>query len=195
MKNKSTLFVFIVLYSINLFSNNKFNSKYLLNLNQNNAISLSKLMDNKIGIGFVFFSPTCPICQNHILELNMLYEKYVNKGLEIALVLPQSLYLSKSQIINTIDSLTIKIPVFLDKKNKLTNYLHATVMPQAILIDQNFKIKYSGQISNKFISIGVKKSSNIEYFFENALDDFIQHRSIKNSINQPVGCIIEKFER
>ncbi|QQR97230.1 MAG: redoxin domain-containing protein [Sphingobacteriales bacterium] len=155
---------------------------------------LKKWNHNKNGAILVFFSTTCPICLNHIIELDSIYNICKRKNIGMYLILPHSLYLRSNEIKIFKDSLNINIPIVIDKKNKITEYNKATVMPQAMLLDSNRVLKYKGQITNKFVTLGVRKNHTITNYLNNALDSYLKKQPIDIEYTEPMGCVIEKYK-
>lgn len=196
MKQIISLFFFILILSSISIGKTKTKRfpKSLYNLETNETNRLNKWNSTKNGAILVFFSTTCPICLNHIIELDSIYNICKKNNFGMYLILPHTLYLTSKEITKFRDSLNIKIPILVDKKNKTIDCLHVTVLPDAILFDSAYSILYNGQITNKFINLGIRKATNISYYLEGALNCYLQDKTIEIKNTEPIGCKIEKYK-
>ena len=85
-----------------------------------------------------------------------------------------------------------RIEVKIDKKNKLSKLIGASVTPEAFLICRDSgKILFHGAIDNWFYSLGKKRSVITANYFEDALKQLLNNEKIRVPFAQPVGCYIE----
>ncbi len=186
----SIILLFIIYFNSNSIGKNI----KLYDVDSNTHISINHIAKESKGIILVFYSNSCPICLNHTFELNQIYSQSKLEDVSMYLVIPESLLLSMKEIKTIKDSINIEAPILIDKKNKLVKKLGATTFPQTFLLDTMMNIQYNGQITNKYVSIGVRKATNhATNYLLNALKNYTMGEPIHPAITIPMGCKIESY--
>jgi peroxiredoxin len=164
---------------------------YDINLNtlSNESINLSKIKESRGAVLF-FMSPECPICQNYSLTINDIIEKYKDKNIGFYGIFPGTYYKSE-QVQKYLDDYKMEFIPLLDKKFLLTKNIHATVMPEAFVLDASGNILYHGCIDNWFYSLGHHRSVITEYYVVDALENLINNNGKVVNNTEAIGCFIE----
>ncbi|HIO72265.1 MAG TPA: redoxin domain-containing protein, partial [Flavobacteriales bacterium] len=152
------------------------------------SISLREFADIKARV-FVFLSPDCPISQRYAPVLNRLHNLFDRQGILFYGVIPGPLveYETKDHFIKDHQ---LNFPVLIDTYYSLTNLINAKVTPQAIVVDQNGKISYSGRIDNWFISRGKKRNVVTDDNLKNAIHALIHDQPVTTPRTEAIGCYI-----
>ncbi len=144
--------------------------------------------DNKAIKVYFFLDTDCPICQKYEGTFKHLIKKYDKNNIQFLFVFSE---LESEDDINqfcTYNQISKK-NILIDKNKIHQKKLNATTTPQAI-ITFNDKIKYSGLINDRFITIGSERPPKINYV-EKALLNILQNEDVEIPITQPVGCVME----
>ncbi len=140
---------------------------------------------------FIFISPECPLCQNYsrvIKQLKTTYDHQVN----FYGVVPGTAY-TRADITSFSEKYSIGINFFIDQDKQLTKYLHATVTPQVILLDNNGRMIYSGAIDDWMVATGKKKLRASQHFLEDAITLRLQNAVVKIKKTKAFGCKINDY--
>lgn len=169
MKKKSSLLIIFIFVNILLFGKN-----------DEDSFNIEKKYKT-----YVFFSTTCPICIYYSKTINEFAEKY--KSVEFVYVYTGGY--SKKQIKEFNRTYSINISFINDCKQKLLNKLKGTTTPEVFLVEGD-SILYSGLIDDSFFDIGRRKSANITYYLQDAIEEVLSNQPIKIKKTIPVGCLI-----
>lgn len=140
---------------------------------------------------FVFLSPECPLCKNYSNKLNDLNKQYENQVMMYGII-PGKAY-STAAVKEFIQQYNIQFPLLIDHDKKLTAYLHASVTPQAILLNNENNLIYKGAIDNWAVSLGKQKLQTTEFFLRDALQQSISNKTVLIKRTKAVGCIINDY--
>jgi hypothetical protein len=78
----------------------------------------------------------------------------------------------------------------IDGARTVANHAHASVTPQAIVVDRAGSIRYSGRINNFYASLGRPRQQVTEHDLRDALDAVLAGRPVPKPETQPLGCYI-----
>jgi thiol-disulfide isomerase/thioredoxin len=140
---------------------------------------------------FVFLSPECPLCKNYMPVLNALQLQY-RQTVKMTGIIPGRCYHSA-----TVTAFAKKyktgFPLLIDPVKKLTNYLHASVTPEVVLLNNNYELVYKGAIDNSVKQLGIKRWQATENYLAYAITQYLQHNSIAVKRIKATGCLINDF--
>ena len=165
------------------------NDQFTLNSTDEKQFSFDELTNNK-GSVFIFLDYECPLSQNYTHKINELSDKYEKENIAFYGVFP-NLPANNADVKMFKRKYNMDIIFLGDPEKKLTNYLEATVTPEAILVDSNKNTLYSGRIDNWATALGVKRQVTTSHELDDAINNFINNKEIKVKKTEPVGCIIE----
>ncbi len=175
----------MILFSLQLF----YHSVSLFNASNQSDLQLN-ISSDKPGL-FIFLSPECPLCKNYSSTLNTLYQEFSNDILFYG-VIPGKAYTTK-EVQAFQSTYKISFPLLIDSNKILSNYLHATITPQAILLDGKQHLLYKGAIDNWAVSLGKQRLKPTEDYLKDAIKESVQHRLITIKRTQAVGCKINDY--
>jgi len=141
---------------------------------------------------FIFLSPECPICKNYMPTLNTLQKQY-GKTVKMIGIIPGRTY--SNIIVNAFAQKHKMIfPLRIDTKKEISNYLHASITPEVVLLNSRYELVYRGAIDNSIKQLGGLKSRQAtENYLEDAINKYLQHGSIVVKRVKAVGCLINDF--
>jgi hypothetical protein len=141
--------------------------------------------DAKSATVIVFLSAQCPCSHSHIQHLKTLKEKYPEvKFIGIHSNVDETLSMSE----NYFKNLKLTFEVIQDEQAKIANIFKALKTPHAYLISKSGEILYAGGVTNSS-DLG---TSSAEYFLDQALNEFMQKKSITKKLTRVLGCIISR---
>jgi thiol-disulfide isomerase/thioredoxin len=139
---------------------------------------------------FIFFSPSCPLCQSYSLTLRELEAKFKNQKVKfIGVFFPE--IVDNETIKKFLNTYQIDFEILLDKKFKLAKTLKAQITPEVFVINQNSALVYSGKIDNWAYSLGKKRVKATEFYLQDAIESTLQNRPVPIAKTEAVGCFIE----
>ncbi len=163
----------------------------LNNPHKNKITSLDFSTYTQSLVLFIFLSPECPLSQNYSVALNELYLHY-KAEVKVYGIFPGKAY-KNNEITKFISKYTIRFPVFVDTEKKLTNYLHASVTPEVILLTTQSLLIYRGAIDNRVQDLGVKRVKVTNYYLKDAIEQTVQKKHVLLKRTSAVGCLINEF--
>ncbi|MEO5889805.1 MAG: redoxin domain-containing protein [Ferruginibacter sp.] len=173
--------------SLRLF--NKISSFELLDAGQQKKARLD--IDGKPLSLFIFLSPECPLCQNYTKTINGLSKKF-GPQLNLFGIVPGNAYTAK-EVTGFANKYQATFPIFIDKKQQLTHYLKATVTPQAILLDNQGNLVYSGAIDDWVQGLGKKRLNVNEHYVQDAIEQSLKPELVKIKTTKAFGCKINDY--
>lgn len=156
------------------------------------AFDPEELKKNKASV-FIFLSPDCPLCQGYVPTIKKLMEGASADSIRFYAVFPGKGY-SDEEVKKFFTSSDLQMAYFIDDTFMLTDFMKATITPQAFIVDRAGQVIYGGRIDNWAYEIGKKRTVISEHDLENALNDVRAGRKVKMKSTEAVGCIIEKKE-
>lgn len=142
---------------------------------------------------YIFFSETCPICQNITLNLKAVHAQFQNKGIAFAAVFPNTNVSDEKSIEKFSKKYKLPFEHKLDAQQALTKKYNATVTPEVIVVNSlTDEVLYRGKIDNGFESIGKKRTVITEHYLSDALQSILESKPINIKETKPVGCFIIK---
>ena len=140
---------------------------------------------------FVFLSPECPLCQNYTLVLNQLSHHYAGKIAIYGIVPGKTV--ERSELTAFSEKYKIGYPLLMDPSMNFSNYLQASVTPEAILLDRQNNLIYKGAIDNWYKTLGKPGARATEHYLEDAIDHTLRHERPAIKRTRPVGCLLNNF--
>lgn len=131
----------------------------------------------------------CPVTQSYAPELRKMYSEYSVKGIEFESIFP--VYTVSQKDIDYFLKL-YKIPFSgtPDALHKKVNRYHASVMPEAVLLDKNGTVVYQGAIDNWYFGLGKNRPKATETYLRNAIEATLAGNPILKRKTEAIGCLI-----
>jgi len=183
-------FVFIAVISVKVKSQSIYD--FELKNTDGKLVSLKNYPEAQ-GFIIVFTCNHCPFAKLYPSRLNSLNQKY--SKLKIPLIAISStdtmLYAEDGY-----DNMGLKakkekfnFPYLYDNTQLTAKAYHASKTPEVFLLWKNgdaFEIKYSGAIDDN----GAEPNEVKEKYIEEAIEDLLQHKSVRNPATKSIGCKI-----
>ena len=136
----------------------------------------------------IFMLPDCPACQAYTQQLSELKKKYPRFNFIGVFAGRYSKQHEMQEFASTYH------PDFLltvDLQHSIIKKLGVTVAPQAVIIDKQYHILYSGRIDDWMYAIGKKRTIVRQHDLQQAIEEIEKGKAVTISKTTPIGCIIE----
>jgi len=140
---------------------------------------------------FVFLSPECPLCKNYSAVLNELQHQY-GEMVQFVGIIPGKTY-SAATVNAFARKYKIAFPLLIDPAKKLTGYLHGTITPEVILLNNQYGLVYKGAIDNRVTQLGAQRWKATENYLSDAVSQYLQHLVVTAKRVKAIGCLINDF--
>lgn len=157
-----------------------------------NPVSWSDLAGKKATV-VVFLSFDCPMSNSYATLLTELAKKYASQGVNFIGLCPCDE--ESAAIAKHARDYRLSFPVFKDEKLAVSDALAATHTPSVYLIDGENKIRYSGQIDNRYAARLKENPKTTEHYLRDAIEAVLANRSVKVASTKPMGCHIVREKK
>ncbi len=141
---------------------------------------------------YVFIGEECPVCNFMGKPLRLIYEKYKEQA-DFHLVFPlKNSNYKTSQLFKEQYGL-LAFETILDKDQKITKHLGASVTPEAIITNKAGEVTYRGRINSAYYAPGKMKHSSIKDDLDLALASLLKGQQVATPWPLPVGCYITMY--
>jgi hypothetical protein len=152
---------------------------------------ITPFLQGKQAAVFVFLSTDCPLSENYTLTLNNLHKDFLSSGIEFYGVF-SGIGASKTTMDDFVAAFRVSFPVMLDSESKIADFFGATKTPEVFLTDAQGQTIYKGAIDNYAPALGAHRTVITEQYLLDALNSVREHKPIKVTKTQAVGCFIER---
>lgn len=141
---------------------------------------------------YVFLAEECPICNYMGRPLNSIAKKYADK-VDFHAVFPvkNSNYKTSQIFKQQYDLLSFE--TLLDKDQKITKQLGATVTPEVVITNAEGEIQYRGRINSAYYAPGKMKHNSIREDLDQALDALVSGKNVPQPWQPAIGCYITMY--
>jgi hypothetical protein len=143
-----------------------------------------------VGLKVIFFlDPECPVSNAYMREIKNIYTEYNSQNVAFEAIFPVST-VKKEDIRNFLKKYNTGFPGYQDPELQKVRRYHATVMPQAVLINANGVIIYSGAIDNWYYALGKHRVKATEGYLRNAIEATLKGEPLLLRKTDAIGCLI-----
>lgn len=164
------------------------NSQY--NSLEGSSVDIGKEIEkNQLSV-LLFLSPECPLCQNYAPTIGKIRQSFSGREVDFFGIVSGDFY-SRESILKYKLKYDIDMPILLDPEIKLADQMNAEITPEAVVLNAQGNIIYSGAIDNWAISLGQKRLEATAHYLSDALNNYLKGNEIEPSKTKAVGCFIE----
>ncbi len=143
---------------------------------------------DKKAVVFCFVSPYCPTSSSYIPEMNKIAADYAAK---VAFYFVHSDPDQKlTDILQHTEMMAIKVPVLLDKDQRLAKQMQAHITPEVVVRAPTGNILYQGRINDLYLGPTKKQRKATTKDLRDALDAIQDNKPVPNAKTDAVGCKI-----
>jgi peroxiredoxin len=153
-----------------------------------NSFDLRKASEGRVHV-VVFTRSDCPVSNQFAPEVRGLFEKFHPQGVDFYLI-----YVDPSEKTDTIREhlrqYEYQCAALRDPDHTLVAQTGATVTPEAVVFDGDWRIAYRGRINDEYVELGKSKTSSIRHDLQEAIEATLAGHAVAEPITRAVGCYI-----
>lgn len=144
--------------------------------------------DGKFAV-VVFITTDCPIANAFMPEISRLTQLADELGGKITLA-HVDWDLSLADARKHAEDYSIRAPVVIDREHQLVKQTHATVTPEAVVLDREGSIVYQGKINDLFVDYGERRRQASRHYLRDAMEAVAKGEKPPTASVEPIGCFI-----
>ena len=152
------------------------------------TLKLAKAIEKEKPIVLIFLDSECPICQKYTKNIKEFVVQYPH----VQWIGVFTRWHSFEQITDFQAIYGVKIPFYLDTRNRLVRKLEISVTPEVVFANAKGDILYQGAIDNWFFGLGKHRPVSTENYLTDAIEAWSRGEAPKISRTTPIGCVIEQ---
>jgi hypothetical protein len=138
----------------------------------------------------LFISPDCPMSNGYAPEMSRIAASYAPRGVAFFAVHSDP-HVTPEEARTHAREYGIGFPVIMDPGQDLAAFAHATMTPEAAVIDREERVVYLGRIDNLYYGFGKRRAAATSHELRDALDAVLAgKRIIPRVVREPIGCEI-----
>ncbi len=145
--------------------------------------------------GAFFVSTDCPVSNSFAPEIQHICRDYAARGVGCSLVY-EDFQLDAAAVQKHLADYgydhmpATRFSVINDADRRVAARAHATVTPQAVVVDSADKIRYRGRINNFYAELGKPRRVVTVHDVRDALDAVLAGKTVANPETKALGCYI-----
>jgi thiol-disulfide isomerase/thioredoxin len=139
-----------------------------------------------------FVATDCPVSNSYAPEIQRICKAYEDKGVSCSLAYEDLRVDATAVRTHLTDYGYHGMPATIDDGRTLADRVHASITPEAFLIDARGKVRYRGRIDNLYSSLGKPRQVVTEHDLANALDAVLSGRPVPKAKTEAIGCFIPR---
>lgn len=145
------------------------------------------------AVCFLFLHPACPLAREYAPVLESLARTFAEAGIRFVGVVCECD--DPAEVTAYCETFGITFPLYLDTAFTLAEALGATTTPQAVLVDRERRIRYTGRIDDRYKIRGVMTPGDADPDLAHAIEDLLAGREVRVPVTKPSGCPLDRPER
>ena len=150
---------------------------------------LSEILEIHEAVALIFLDPECPNCQKYGATFRALDSAFSSQQVALIGVFPFSSH-KKESIQRFVTDYNFQFPQVLDSDNNWVKATGVNTTPEAVLVTKEGNILYRGAVNNWFYDLGQYRRQVTEHYLVNAVHAFLNHKPVKTSETEAIGCLI-----
>jgi cytochrome oxidase Cu insertion factor (SCO1/SenC/PrrC family) len=151
-------------------------------------LDLRKSSEGRVHVA-VFTRTDCPVSNQFAPEVRGLFEKLHPQGVDFYLI-----YVDPNEkpdaIREHLRQYEYPCAGLRDPDHTLVAQTGATVTPEAVVFDRDWRIAYRGRINDEYVEVGKSRTSSIRHDLQEAIEATLAGRPVAEPITRAVGCYI-----
>jgi len=142
-----------------------------------------------------FVATDCPVSNSYAPEIQRVCHDYGDRGVSCTLVYEDVGMSSASTLDTEVRHHRAEygydgIPTMVDTSRAISQRAHATITPQAVVVDATGAIRYRGRIDNFYAALGKARQQVTKHDVRDALDAVLDGRPVTSPETEALGCFI-----
>jgi thiol-disulfide isomerase/thioredoxin len=147
--------------------------------------SLNDLGESR-GYALVFLNTTCPVAQHYLPRLQELHERYADQGIQFVGIYNAQETLPRDIAAHGLAA-GLSFPIVWDEGQKATQAFGVDRVPQAVLLDGQKRVVYSGRIDDQYRNGAVQPNVSRHDLAE-AIDEMLAGKQVSVAETPVEGC-------
>lgn len=143
--------------------------------------------ENKLTV-LIFVSPYCPTSNVYTPEANRIAADYAGRVAFYFVEADADLSAADAQ--KHLETMELKAPALMDRKQVLARLTGATTTPEAVVLNTKGETLYQGRINDLYVSRTKKLKEPKTHDLRNALDAILAGREVETPRTKSIGCSI-----
>ena len=137
-----------------------------------------------------FIATDCPVANAYAPEIQRICGAYAAKGIACSLVYEDAT-VTAGEVRKHLDEYRYHgVGAAIDADGSVAAAVHATVTPQAVVVDRFGAVRYSGRIDNLYAALGHPRRVVTAHDLQDALNAVVAGKPVVPSETQTIGCYI-----
>jgi hypothetical protein len=141
----------------------------------------------------VFVRSDCPISNRSAPEVRELCTQFKSHGVDFYLIYVDPRETAEA-IRTHLHDFEYTCPALRDMKHDLATATAATVTPEAVVFDSNWKVIYRGRINNQFEDFGKSREKATTHELHDAIEATLAGRPVAEPETKAIGCYIDDLK-
>jgi hypothetical protein len=138
----------------------------------------------------LFVATDCPVSNSYAPEIQRICGAYESSGIRCALIYEEP-GVTPRAVRQHLDEYQYRnITAAIDADGALASRVHASITPEAVVVDRRGAIRYRGRIDNFYAALGRPRQSVTAHDLRDALGAIAAGRRVASPETEPVGCYI-----
>lgn len=150
--------------------------------------TLHNLKDYR-AVVLYFTATECPLANRYIARVNQLAARYARKPVLVVAINPNGLE-SVAHIAKHAKDTGLLVNVLLDRDQKVADQLKVEVTPTAIVLDDQWQVRYRGLFDDSHIEGHVRK-----HYVRDAIEALLAGQEVKEPETDAWGCMVQRAEK
>jgi hypothetical protein len=137
-----------------------------------------------------FISTDCPVANSYAPEIQRICGANAAKGIACFLVYEEPT-LTTAGVRKHLDEYKYRgVSAAIDADGSVAAAVHATVTPQAVVVDRRGSVRYSGRIDNFYAALGRTRRVVTAHDLQDALNAIVAGKPVVTAETPAIGCYI-----
>ncbi|MBI1319312.1 MAG: redoxin domain-containing protein [Candidatus Hydrogenedens sp.] len=154
------------------------------------ALEEARDYDSRKATVLYFVDTACPVANQYAPKISELADEYAEKGVASFRVYAGD-YSTLEEIAQHTKDYDFSLPAVKDADYALTREVHATVTPEAVVVDPAGAVQYRGRIDDRYKGLGQYRQVATREDLRLALDAVLAGEPVEVPATKAIGCYIE----
>jgi hypothetical protein len=137
-----------------------------------------------------FIATDCPVANAYAPEIQRICRASAANGIACSLVY-EDVTVTPGEVRKHLEEYRYHgVAAAIDADRSLAAAVHATVTPQAVVVDRRGTVRYSGRIDNLYAALGHPRRVVTAHDLQDALNAIVAGKPVVTSETQTIGCYI-----
>lgn len=137
-----------------------------------------------------FVATDCPVSNSYAPEIQRTCGAFASKGVACTLVYEDPGVTGPAVAKHLADYRYQGVPAAIDRDGSLAARVHATITPEAVVVDRRGEVRYRGRIDNFYAALGRPRQAVTARDLQDALTAVAGGKPVTRPETEAIGCYI-----